>query len=153
MIMLDSKRLTAQNIPVLLNLKRFSERLRQSAISKGYLSPTQLAKALRKAKFDVTAAGVKNHWYSVTPPNSATVVGYHKVLGISIDWLLTGQDPPLPQLITDMTRVLERARSEGLLPSSDPQIAEYMEAITGLTPAQRKIIIDLAVQLKQSRNT
>jgi len=84
-------------------------------------------------------------------PGAETLIAISTLTKKSIDWILKSEEPPLPQLVTQMLDAIDKARKEGLIPASDPQITEYMEAITGLTPEQRKIIIDLALQLKQSR--
>lgn len=133
----------------MIDLKAFSRRLVDASIRKGYRTPTELHAAIKQLGFEMSMSGVQKHYYGSVVPNSEAALAYSKALDVSIEWLLIGTEPPLPDLLRNMLSVIQRARDEGLMPAADENVIELMNALKGLSPQQQKAVIDLARTLKE----
>ena len=93
---------------------------------------------MTNASFDIGEAGVKKHWYGKNIPNGVTLVGYSKILDVSIDWLLTGKEVEAPQ-ITQLKEMIDKAVVEKgfALRDLDSDIAKIMEILIDLDPKER----------------
>jgi transcriptional regulator with XRE-family HTH domain len=115
--------------------KRLSEGMEKA----GYHTRVSLAAALTKSGSPITHEALGAYFRGDALPRSEVLIGLRKVLGVSIDWLLTGEQPgespdikQLRQLLDHFTALLG-LKEEQL----DPDLQRIMNVVLALDPEQR----------------
>lgn len=129
--------------------QKFGERLKKAAMRAGISNPPELSEFLRKKKHPVKEGTIRNHWYSLSEPPASTVVVYAEALGVSLDWLLTGEEPPPPSIAELIEIVNKSAIAHGHpIKPLDVLTEEIVNYLLTADEAKRKLLVDLVRNLK-----
>lgn len=122
--------------------EEIGKRLRSAALRRELLSPQKLAEAMTEGGFEIGAAGVKKHWYGKVIPNGVNCIGYSKVLGVSIDWLLIGVEPPRKYSVSELKKIVTGMIVDGggEIPERDPETIELMRLISQVESSEQKAL-------------
>jgi len=76
----------------------FPDRLTKAMNQCGIFTRTELANRLTSSGHPITDEALAAYFSRRTLPRADILIGIHKLLKVSIDWLLTGQEPPKPTI-------------------------------------------------------
>lgn len=115
--------------------KRIYDRIRQAM---GNFSQIEVAKMMTKAGFPITSKAFSAWSAGRAAPTSESLVGLAKVLGLSIDYILTGKNFDNPDYETIRKIVDSAAVEKGFaLRDLDPETAKIMEILIDLKAEDR----------------
>lgn len=116
----------------------------------GGITRQELLSKLSHIKSPLTSQALSAYAGGRSSPNAETLIALRKVLGISIDFLLTGEEPPPPSL-AELERIVHKSAEAERHPTRpiDPEIAEIVDYVQSTNGGERKLIIDLVRTLKQ----
>lgn len=115
--------------------KRIYDRIRQAM---GNFSQIDVARMMTKAGYPITSKAFSAWSSGRAAPTSESLVGLAKVLGLSIDYILTGKNFDNPDYETIRKIVDSAAVEKGFaLRDLDPDLAKIMEVLIDLQPQDR----------------
>jgi hypothetical protein len=124
----------------------FATRLREAAKKCEFNSPQQLAKAISSAGFDLSYTSVYKHWEGINYPGAEHLIAYAKVLSVNLHNLITGEEPPKPDL-NDIRRMVEDAAQAAATKGKDPRLVTINKKWSELTDAQKKLVVQTVEML------
>lgn len=102
------------------------------------MSRADLSTKMAKSGYPLSVNSLSAYSSGVAAPTSETLIGFNKVLGVSIDWLLTGREPEHPGIETLKSMIDAAVVEKGFaLRDLDPDIAKVMEILIELKPEDR----------------
>lgn len=127
------------------------KRLQKAARAKSLETPTKLARAVKAAGFGTKLGAIKTHWYGTTVPNGMNCIAYQKTLDVSIDWLLTGQQPGDPHDWQELvTKVEQVATAYGLtFQLRNERFKEIQDLVSRMEPRQLDKLKELLYEFLQ----
>lgn len=107
------------------------------------LSRAELAKKMKQAGHPISVNALSAYSSGVAAPTAETLIGLQKVLGISIDWLLTGEHIDHPD-ISKFEEILNDAKTVRLAdaPEQDPDVSKILNIILAMPSDSRKKVIE-----------
>lgn len=104
----------------------------------GFPTRTKLARELTRQGFPITDEALGAYFSGKAMPRSEILIGLNKVFGVSIDWLLTGNEPKPPHL-EELKQMIDAAVVDKgfVLRDLDPEIAKIIKALIDLDPSER----------------
>lgn len=102
------------------------------------MSRAELSNKMGKCGFPLSVNSLSAYSSGTAAPTSETLIGFNKVLGVSIDWLLTGREPEPPG-IEQLKKMIDAATVEKgfALRDLDSDLAKIMEVLIDLQPQDR----------------
>lgn len=107
------------------------------------MSRAELSAKMGKSGFPLSVNSLSAYSSGSAAPTSETLLGFNKVLGVSIDWLLTGKHPEHPD-ITKFEEMLAGAKSVSLssVPDQDPDVSRILDIVLAMPSEARKKAIE-----------
>ncbi|GEM_PF-3944316 len=113
-------------------------RLGEAMERKGFKTRVSLAQAMKKSGYYITHEALGAYFSGKSLPKSEVLIGLREVLGVSIDWLLTGQETE-PHDIRQIRELLDAvlAKYGATAPDLDPDLQKIMTTLITLNPNER----------------
>lgn len=113
-------------------------RLGEAMERKGFRTRVSLSEAMEKAGYPITHEALGAYFRGGALPRSEVLIGLRKVLNVSIDWLLTGEETE-PHDIRQLRELLDTvlAKHGAGVPELDPDLQKIMTILISLQPERR----------------
>jgi transcriptional regulator with XRE-family HTH domain len=115
-----------------------ASRLGEAMEGKGFRTRVSLSEAMGKAGHPITHEALGAYFRGDALPKSEVLIGLRKVLNVSIDWLLTGEETE-PHDIRQIRELLDSllAKHGATAPELDLDLQKIMTVLINLKPDQR----------------
>jgi transcriptional regulator with XRE-family HTH domain len=116
-----------------------ASRLGEAMEGKGFRTRVSLSQAMGKAGYPITHEALGAYFRGDALPKSEILIGLRKVLNVSIDWLLTGEESGEPQDVKQLRALFNSLISKlGPMPEDlDTDLQKIMTILINLKPDQR----------------
>jgi transcriptional regulator with XRE-family HTH domain len=131
-----------------LNPVLAGQRLRDFARKKGITTAKALHELMLSMGMEMSLGGITKAWYGKHLPTSASASEIAKALGMSLDFYITGKEPPPPsvsQLKEIVAKMIEDA--EGTISAKDATLTEIDLLLGRIDPAKREAILSFIRQM------
>lgn len=116
--------------------KRIFDRIHQAMAG---MKRADLASQMVRSGFPVTVKAISAWSSGISAPTSDSLIGLSRVLGVSIDWILTGHHPENPDLQTIRALFDKAAATAGydITRKTDPTLQKIIDIALELPEAER----------------
>lgn len=128
-------------------------RIEQAMRKANIASRTELLERLKSAGHPLTPKSLSHYSSGKASLNAETLIALSKVLGVSIDWLLTGKEPD-PLGLDQLEQLIKRAAEKQGVPVGPlhPLRAKIMDDLDDLEDEELKPLADLVSRLKGAKS-
>ena len=124
------------------------QRLRDFARKKGITTAKALHELMLSMGMEMSLGGLTKAWYGKHLPTSASASGIAYALGMSLDYYITGKEPPPPS-VSELKEIVGKMIHDagGSTQTRDATLTEIDLLLARIEPAKREAILNFIRQM------